>query len=66
MRTTLHALCRKTPMELLADGVPLTLLLDLLDERGPASEQILAHERVLDYDWVDPLPRVRDGAADTA
>ena len=31
-------------MTLLGRGIPLTLLLDLLDPRGPASEQILRTE----------------------
>jgi hypothetical protein len=32
------------PMDLLASGVPLSLLIDLLDETGPNSKLILAAE----------------------
>ncbi len=32
-----------TPMDLLASGIPLTLLLDLIG--GPESADLLAHER---------------------
>ena len=39
------------PMIWLTDGIPLTLVMDLLDERGPRSEQILAAEPA-DVSWV--------------
>lgn len=42
------------PMIWLADGIPLTLVIDLLDARGPRSEQILADEPA-DVTWV-PRP----------
>jgi hypothetical protein len=40
----------------LADGIPLTLVMDLLDEHGPHSDQILTAEPG-DMSWV-PQPRV--------
>ena len=43
------------PMNWLADGIPLTLVIDLLDEHGPHSAQILAAEPA-DVSWV---PRSR-------
>jgi hypothetical protein len=39
------------PLELLARGVPLTLLLDLLDERGPNSQLRYDEERG-DASWL--------------
>ena len=39
------------PLAWLAAGIPLTLVLDLLDERGPHSEQILLAEPG-DVAWV--------------
>ena len=39
------------PMDLLASGVPLSLIIDLLDDRGPNSEQILEAEPG-DADWL--------------
>jgi hypothetical protein len=42
------------PMDLLASGVPLSLIIDLLDDRGPNSERILEAEPG-DADWLrDP------------
>jgi len=41
------------PMDLLARGVPLTLLLDLLDERGPNSHRMYDEERG-DASWLNP------------
>ena len=41
------------PMIWLADGIPLTLVMDLLDERGPHSDQILLDEPA-DLSWVRP------------
>jgi len=35
----------------LADGIPLTLVIDLLDKQGPHSERILATEPA-DVSWV--------------
>ena len=43
------------PMIWLADGIPLTLVIDMLDEHGPHSEQILTAEPA-DLSWV-PLTR---------
>ncbi len=40
------------PMTLLAAGIPLSLLLDLLDERGPDSARIYAEEPS-DAGWLD-------------
>jgi hypothetical protein len=39
------------PMDLLASGVPLSLIIDLLDDRGPNSVRILEAEPG-DADWV--------------
>jgi hypothetical protein len=44
------------PLDLLAGGVPLTLLLDLLDERGPNSRRLYAEERG-DVSWLRPAFR---------
>jgi hypothetical protein len=41
------------PLDLLARGVPLTLLMDLLDERGPNSRRLYAEERG-DVSWLRP------------
>lgn len=41
------------PLDLLARGVPLTLLMDLLDERGPNSRRLYAEERG-DIGWLRP------------
>lgn len=41
------------PLEWLAAGVPLTLLLDLLYESGPQSADIYGRERA-DDDWLHP------------
>ena len=38
-------------MDLLESGVPLTLLIDLLDERGPAS-QTLYRDEPADISWL--------------
>lgn len=37
-------LAEDTPMRLLAEGLPLSLLWDLVDPNGPASEDLLRHE----------------------
>ena len=42
------------PMIWLADGIPLTLVIDLLDAQGPRSDSILAAEPA-DVTWV-PRP----------
>ena len=42
------------PMAWLAAGIPLTLLVDMLDEVGPRSEVILADEPA-DLRWLEPL-----------
>lgn len=42
------------PMIWLADGIPLTLVMDLLNEQGPHSDQILTAEPA-DLSWV-PRP----------
>src|SRR5689334_8148304 len=39
------------PMDLLASGVPLSLIIDLLDDRGPNSARILEAEPG-DADWL--------------
>jgi hypothetical protein len=39
------------PMDLLASGVPLSLIIDLLDDRGPNSPRILQAEPG-DADWL--------------
>ena len=39
------------PMIWLADGIPLTLVIDMLDKHGPHSEQILVAEPA-DVSWV--------------
>ena len=39
---------RHQVMEWLADGVPITLLCDLLDPAGPASREIYAAEAIAD------------------
>ena len=39
------------PMDLLASGVPLSLIIDLLDDRGPNSNRILEAEPA-DTDWL--------------
>jgi hypothetical protein len=41
------------PLDLLASGVPLTLLLDLLDEHGPNSRRLYAEE-LGDASWLHP------------
>jgi hypothetical protein len=41
-------------MAWLAAGIPLTLVVDLLDELGPRSEVILADEPA-DLHWLEPL-----------
>lgn len=41
---TQSALVAEAPMELLAKGFPLSLLWDLVDPDGPASEDLLKHE----------------------
>jgi hypothetical protein len=41
------------PLNLLASGVPITLLLDLLDERGPDSRRRYAEEHG-DTTWLRP------------
>jgi hypothetical protein len=41
------------PLEMLASGVPLTLLLDLLDEHGPNSRRMYDEERG-DTSWLLP------------
>ena len=42
------------PMIWLADGIPLTLVMDLLDELGPDSAQILNAEPA-DLSWVPSM-----------
>jgi hypothetical protein len=37
-------LTEEAPMRLLAEGLPLSLLWDLVDPHGPASEDLLRHE----------------------
>jgi hypothetical protein len=37
-------LAEDAPMRLLAEGLPLSLLWDLVDPHGPASEDLLEHE----------------------
>lgn len=37
-------LAEEAPMRLLAEGLPLSLLWDLVDPNGPASEDLLEHE----------------------
>jgi hypothetical protein len=44
------------PLRLLERGVPVTLLVDLLDPRGPDSARIYAVEGA-DTAWVRRLPR---------
>jgi hypothetical protein len=44
------------PLDLLAHGVPLTLLVDLLDERGPDSRRMYGEERA-DASWLEPRAR---------
>ena len=41
------------PLDMLARGVPITLLVDLLDERGPDSRRVYAEERG-DASWLRP------------
>lgn len=41
------------PMDWLRHGVPLTLVIDLLDPLGPASRQILTDEPA-DTAWIEP------------
>ena len=41
------------PLDLLAHGVPLTLLIDLLDEHGPESCRLYGEERG-DAGWLRP------------
>ena len=41
------------PMIWLADGIPLTLVIDMLDARGPHSREILTAEPA-DLSWVRP------------
>jgi len=41
------------PLDLLSHGVPLTLLVDLLDERGPDSRRMYAEEQA-DISWLTP------------
>ena len=43
------------PMRWLEDRIPLTLLIDVLDEHGPGSREICTAERG-DASWL-PLPR---------
>ena len=42
------------PLDLLASGVPLTLLVDLLDEHGPNSRRMYDEERG-DASWLRPV-----------
>lgn len=42
------------PLDLLAGGVPLSLLVDLLDERGPNSRRMYDEERG-DASWLQPV-----------
>lgn len=42
------------PLDMLARGVPLTLLVDLLDEHGPDSRRVYAEERG-DASWLRPV-----------
>lgn len=41
------------PLDMLARGVPITLLLDLLDEHGPNSRRLYDEERS-DDSWLRP------------
>jgi hypothetical protein len=41
------------PLDFLADGVPLSLLIDLLDERGPNSRRLYGEEQG-DTSWLNP------------
>jgi hypothetical protein len=41
------------PLNLLSHGVPITLLVDLLDEHGPDSRRVYAEERG-DASWLRP------------
>jgi hypothetical protein len=46
-------------MAALADGCPLTLLIDLTDSRGPDSKRIMAREHA-DMSWLRGLGRTAD------
>jgi hypothetical protein len=46
------------PLEMLAAGVPLTLLMDLARPDGPLSHRLLVDERA-DLDWVPGVQRSR-------
>jgi len=49
------------PLQLLAAGVPLTLLLDLARQDGPASHRLLSEEHA-DTSWIAPdFPRSAAG-----
>lgn len=41
------------PLDLLSRGVPLTLLVDLLDEHGPNSRRLYDEEHA-DASWIEP------------
>ncbi len=43
------------PMDCLRDGVPLSLVMDLLSEAGPDAARIYAAEQADDTDWTLPL-----------
>ena len=52
-------------MAALADGCPLTLLIDLTDPRGPDSKRIMAREHA-DMSWLRGLGRAADRSTVTA
>ena len=52
-------------MVALADGCPLTLLIDLTDSRGPDSKRIMAREHA-DMSWLRGLGHAADVATVTA
>jgi hypothetical protein len=52
IRKNVHAV-----MNLLKSGVPITLVLDLLDPAGPDSAAILAGEPEPEFAWWSPRPR---------
>jgi hypothetical protein len=52
-------------MVALADGCPLTLLIDLTDSRGPDSKRIMAREHA-DMSWLRGLGQPADVASVTA
>jgi hypothetical protein len=57
--------CPHPVMVALADGCPLTLLIDLTDSRGPDSKRIMAREHA-DMSWLRGLGQPADVASVTA